>query len=208
MKMTRTISFQRSMEIPDFITHYYLADRQPFLTLSELENGSNSSIFHDLRDRHRNNPSYQRRYGQDYINARRRIENKLHCLFMERGGKPIRKYPFYFVLGQSNWFKYLIRDQHEVRIPILNLNPATTSFTFPDSYVALSKNEKPYYGKVFLLHELESFIAKYGLPVDDNSRNYQCYWEGDFEKYIEVQIWEDDIVQPFIDHYYRALALR
>ncbi|MEL6457800.1 MAG: hypothetical protein AAFQ91_06065 [Cyanobacteria bacterium J06621_15] len=25
------------MKIPNFITHYYLAERQPFLTLSELE---------------------------------------------------------------------------------------------------------------------------------------------------------------------------
>jgi hypothetical protein len=33
------------MEIPNFITHYYLADRQPFLTLSELKNGQDSSIF-------------------------------------------------------------------------------------------------------------------------------------------------------------------
>ena len=190
------------MEIPDFITHYHLADRQPFLTLSELESGDDSSIFHALKDRHRNHPSYRRRYGQDYINVRQRIENKLRCLFIERGGEPIRKHPFYFVLRQSNWFKYLIQGQSEIRIPIRDLNPATTSFTFPDSYVALSKNEKPYHGRVFLRHELESFVAEYGLPVDDDSRNYDRYWEGDFEKYIEFQIWEDDIVQPFIDHYH------
>ena len=39
------------------------------------------------------------------------------------------------------------------------------------------------------------------MPVDDESFNYQRYWEGDFEKYIEFQIWEDSIVKPFIDRY-------
>jgi len=95
----------------------------------------------------------------------------------------------------------LIQDQREVRISIRDLNPGTTSFTFPDSYVALSKNEKPYHGRVFLLHELESFVAEYSLPVDDDSGTYDRYWEGDFEKYIEFQIWEDEVVQPFIDRY-------
>ncbi|MEM9092580.1 MAG: hypothetical protein AAGC93_28095 [Cyanobacteria bacterium P01_F01_bin.53] len=181
------------MKIPSFITHYHLADRQPFLTLSNLPNGRDNPIFKALRDRHKNNADYQRRYGNRYIDTRQKVENELRRLFIARGGKPVRKYPFYFVLGSSTWFKYLIRDHLEVRIPICDLNPATTSFTFPDSYIALSNNNKPYHGKIFLLHELESFIAEYGMPCDDTSRNYEHYWKGDFEKYIEFQIWENSI---------------
>lgn len=189
------------MEIPNFITHYHLAERQPFLTLSELEMGQNDPIFKELQTRHNKDNEYHRRYGKNYIHTRKEIEDTLRRLFIERGGKPIRKYPFYFVLGESIWFKNLIKEQSEVRIQLCDLNPATTSFTFPDSYVALSRNEKPFHGKVFLLHELEGFIEKYGMPVDDDSLNYQRYWEGDFEKYIEFQIWEDSIVKPFIDRY-------
>ena len=99
-----------------------------------------------------------------------------------------------------------MKDHLEVRIQIRDLDPATTSFTFPDSYVALSNNKKPYHGKVFLLHELENFIEEYGIPDNDASFNYERYWEGDFEKYIEVQIWEDNIVKPFIDRYYKEIA--
>ena len=191
------------MKIPSFITHYYLADCPPFLTLSELENGSNSPIFQKLRNRHKYDASYHRRYGGTYIDTRQKIENDLRHLFIERGGKPIRKYPFYFVLGSSIWFKHLNKEHLEARIQICDLNPATTSFTFPDSYVSLSSNQKPYHGKVFLLHELETFIEEYGMPCDDNSLNYERYWEGDFEKYIEFQIWEDSIVAPLIDRYYK-----
>ena len=187
------------MMIPNFITHYYLADRQPFLTLSELEEGKDSPVFQNLQILHKQDPGYQRRYGKNYIDTRKKIEDALRLLFIKRGGKPKRKYPFYFVLGQSTWFKHLIRGQLEIRIQLDLLNPATTSFTYPDSYVALSRNDKPYHNKIFLLHELEEIIKKYGMPVDDTSLNYQRYWQGDFEKYIEFQIWEDSIVKPFIN---------
>ena len=194
------------MEIPKFITHYHLADRQPFLTLSELEAGKDNDIFKSLQGRHKCDPSYKRRYGRDYIDMRQKIEDTLRHLFIARGGKPTKEYPLYFVLGQSNWFKGLIDEHREIRIDLDSLSPTTTSFTFPDSYVALSRNEKPYHGKVFLLHELESVVDKYGVPSDDASLDYQGYWKGDFEKYIEFQIWEDSVVQPFINEYFQQAS--
>ena len=192
------------MEVPTFITHYHLADRQPFLTLSELDMDREGFIFENLRDRHESDPGYQRRYGQNYLDKRRRIENKLRKLFVARGGKPRRKYPFYFVLGQSTWFRHLIAEHLEVSIALSSLNPHTTSFTFSDSYVALSNSEKPYYDQVFLLPELESVVNRYGIPKDDKPSDYQNYWKGDFEKYVEFQLWEDEIVQPFIAKYFLA----
>ena len=116
---------------------------------------------------------------------------------MARGGKPSRQYPFYFVLGQSRWFQHLVEEHLEIKIALSSLKPKTTSFTFPDSYIALSSDTKPYHGQVFLLDELESVVSKYGMPEDEMSLDYHNYWKGDFEKYIEFQIWEDEIVQAF-----------
>ena len=190
------------MTIPDYITHYYLADRQPFLSLSELNLEKHNSIFDELLNRHKIDPSYHRRYGKNYIDTRKKIENILRYYFIKRGGKPTRKYPFYFVLGESLWFKHLNQNHSEIKIPVKELNPATVSFTFPDSYIALSSNTKPYHGKVFLLNDLENVVAQYGLPIDDTSLNYDSYWLGDFEKYIEFQVWENEIIQPFIDLFF------
>ena len=186
--------------IPSYITHYHLRDRQPFLSLSELDL-KEQQIFDELLVRHQTDPGYRRRYGQNYLVSRKAVEAALRARFIERGGKPARKYPFYFVLGKSTWFQYLNENQSEIRILLKDLNPATASFTFPDSYVSLSSKTEPYHGKVFLLDELESFVAEYGLPNDDTSLNYERYWLGSFEKYLEVQIWEDEIVQPFIDRF-------
>ena len=55
------------MTIPDYITHYYLADRQPFLSLSELDLKKHNYIFDELLNRHKTDPSYHRRYGKNYI---------------------------------------------------------------------------------------------------------------------------------------------
>lgn len=109
-----------------------------------------SPIFQKLRNRHKYDAGYQRRYGNNYIDTRQKIENSLRRLFIERSGKPIRKYPLYFVLGESIWLKNLAKEPSEVKMRICDLNPATTSLTFPDSYIALSNNRKPYPGKVFL----------------------------------------------------------
>ena len=188
-------------EIPDFVTHYYLADRQPFLTLSELELDEGSAVFEELKNRHEHDSRYRRRYGSGYLATRRKIESRLWQLFMSRGGKPKRKYPFYFVLGECSWFKGLVEEHREIRIAIDRLNPETISFTYPDSYVALSREGKPYYGKVFLLSELRSVVDRYGLPEDTSPADYRNYWTGDFEKYIEVQLWDNETIQPFIDQY-------
>ena len=87
--------------IPDYITHYCLSDRQPFLSLSELALNKQKDIFGELLVRHKTDPGYHRRYGQDYIDNRKVIEDNLRSRFIKSGGKPIRKYPFYFVLGES-----------------------------------------------------------------------------------------------------------
>ncbi len=189
-------------EIPNFITHYCLPDRQPFLTLSDLTIDEEEAVFEKIRDRHKHDSGYRRRYGADYLSKRQKIESKLRYLFIDRGGKPVRKHPFYFVLGQSTWFENLNKDHLSLQVEIDRLSPETTSFTFPDSYVSLSRCDQPYHGQVFLLHELEHVVSRYGLPEDKIPLSYQRYWEGDFEKYIEFQIWEDDIVQPFIDLYW------
>ena len=184
--------------ISDYITHYYLAERQPFLSLSVLKLNERNRVFNELLNRHKTSPGYHRRFGKNYIDKRKKVEDILRSNFIQRGGKPNRKHPFYFVLGESIWFKYLVENHSEIRIPIKDLNPNTVSFTFPDSYVAFSNNSKPYHGKVFILEELEDVVNKYGLPVDDTSLNYEKYWTGDFEKYIEFQVWDDNIVKPFV----------
>ena len=181
----------------DVITHYYLIDKQPFLSLSDLDGDTNSPTFKEMLNRHKFDPQYNRRFGLNYLETRKRVEEQLRDLFIKRGGNPSREYPIYFVLGESKWFKNLNEKHIEIQIPISELPRDKVSITFPDSYLTMTACDKPYYKKVHLINEVDEIISKYGLPDDAVPETYEKYWEGDFEHYFEVQIWDDNILKKY-----------
>lgn len=178
------------VELPKFATHYYLPEIGPFRSLSELPDGPEDPVFLDLLARHQHNPGYRRRYGRNYIGVRREVEARLRELFVARGGKPRRRHPFYLVLGESPWFRDLNADHQELRIPLSELDPEVTSLTYPDSFIALTRDDKPYYNQVFLLDEIGDLVTRFGVPDNDQLAPYERYWETEFELYIEVQLWD------------------
>ena len=181
----------------DVITHYYLPDKPPFLSLSDLDGDADNIVFQQMLNRHKVDPHYQRRYGVDYLNTRKQVETKLKKLFVKRGGIPTRRHPIYFVLGVSNWFKSINTQHLDIQIPISDLPRDKVSITFPDSYIAMTAKDKPYFEKVYFLDEIEEMIANYGVPTDSVPQSYDRYWEGNFEHYFEVQVWDDDILNQY-----------
>jgi len=112
---------------------------------------------------------------------------------------PQRTSPHYFVLGESFWFKHLCPDTQEVSIPLSFFDSGSVSITYPDSFVSmgfmpefgLAVEEKPFHGKVFRLSDLPQLVAEYGMPNDDYRKDYKNYVNEEFEKFIEVQVWDD-----------------
>jgi hypothetical protein len=94
------------------------------------------------------------------------------------------------VLGESPWFRDLNANQGELRIPLSELDPEVTSLTYPDSFIALTRDDKPYYNQVFLLNEVSRLVTRFGIHANDHEIPYERYWETDFELYIEVQLWD------------------
>jgi len=179
------------MNTPRFITHYYLPESGPLRSLSDLQLETDNPIFESFLTRHKREPTYRRRFGREYLRNRRVIEDRLRDLFIARGGRPKRKHPFYFILGDSPWFKGLNHGHLELRIDISHLSAETTSITYPDSFIALTQTKRPYHNQVFLLNEIDDLINRHGMPSNDQLVPYERYWETDFELYIEVQLWDD-----------------
>lgn len=180
--------------IPNILTHYYLSDRKPFLNLSDLEGEELQKVLNDLKG-----AGSKRVFGKKYMELRKRTETRLRELFIEAGGVPKRKSPHYFVLGNSYWFKNLSENSKKIEIPISYFSSNSISFTYPDSFVSMGfmpdfgieVEEMPYHNKVFKIDELDKIISKYGLPKDDRSLKYEDYENKKFEKFIEVQVWDD-----------------
>ena len=193
------------MTVPDFVTHYHVADRRPFLNLSDLGAPEIEQVLADLQQRR--STGHQRVFGRRYMELRRMTEHKLRTLFVESGGSPARRAPHYFVLGSSMWFEGLSPNTRAVVLPLSELPSDVTSVTYPDSFTAMALGPRfglpyearPYHERAIRLEELEDVISEHGLPRDEQPLDYTGYAHRAFESYVEVQLWSDEPLRKYLD---------
>jgi hypothetical protein len=186
------------MDVPDFATHYFLADKKPFLNLSELSDSELGLVLGDL-ERRRAQSDFKRVFGRRYMDLRRLTEARLLDLFCQAGGKPERTTPHYLILGSSDWYRGLAPDTREVVGALADLPSDVTSFTHPDSFTAmgflprfgLPYLQRPYHQQIYRMQQLREVVRRYGMPADDAHDGYDGYQLHPFEKYIEIQVWSD-----------------
>lgn len=182
---------------PAQVRHYYRGARGPFLNLSDLDPAGLDRVIDHLTQERRAGV-HRRVFGRRYMELRRRTEAILRQRFVEVGGRPERTAPHYFVLGASRWFEGLAVDMRSVVLDRVDLPEEATSFTYPDSFVAMGLSSefglpyepKPYHGQVFRLAELDGIVARFGLP-EDVLDGYDGYERRPFERFVEVQLWSD-----------------
>lgn len=196
---------------PQFVTPYYRAGRRPFLILSDRSDGPLALVLAELSTS-RERAASHRRFGPRYVPLRRATEARARDLFTAAGGRPKRLAPHYFVLGASSWFAGLYADTREVRLPVVDLPAAASSFTCADSITALGLGahlgvpvvDAAHRGRVYRLDHLTQVIARHGLP-DDASPGGRDGYEGHqhrpVDQYVEVQLWSDDPIREYLaDH--------
>lgn len=183
--------------IPEFVTHYYLADRKPFLSISVLSGEKLESVLKDLRGKNERGESH-RWIAPWYVQERKKTEDFLRTEFLKKGGKAERQYPLYFILGKNEGLKN-ISKQNEVRILLDDLPKNVISFTYPDSMATfVLKDDPPYYlpyhGKVFTYEEIVEVIKEYGFPEEGLM---QCS-KFRYPNCIEMQLWSDEPIEQFL----------
>lgn len=188
---------------PDFVTHYHLADREPFLNLSDLDDMAADEVMAELTLLRKGGVQH-RLFGRKYLTMRRQVEERLLELFIEGGGRPERTAPHYFVLGESAWFRGLAQNMNEFRLEISDLPYDQTSITIPDSFTAmeigpsfgLPLEPRPYHGHVYRLDEVGELVTRYGTFNTEAEKNYSGYERRENENFVEVQLWSD---QPILE---------
>jgi hypothetical protein len=116
------------VELPAEVTHYYLAGRRPFMSLSDLDELGRSAVLAEMADLRRARTQH-RPFGARYMELRELTEGRLRELFEAAGGKPERKNPHYFVLGTSEWYERLAESMSAVSIPLADLPADQTTLT-------------------------------------------------------------------------------
>jgi hypothetical protein len=189
-----------SRTLPDYVTHYYVQGRPPFLNLSELTQpawDSTRKVLEEERATRRSSRVFRRRY----LEFRQATEVKLRDLFVVAGGTPERDAPHYFVLGSSKWFQGLSCDMQQLVIPLDALPDSATSMTIPDSITSMGLggdygipvDPQPHHDRVFRLSEFADAVQTFGIP-EDRPGSYEGYQYRSFELYAEVQVWSDAVL--------------
>ena len=188
------------MIIPDYISHYYEKTRGPLRSVSELDREAAREIIRQITER---NEGFSNNRPPEYIDWRIDVENWLREEFEKKGGKPKRKHPHYFILGECDWCLSWYKKGAVIKKELKDIDPTQITCTYPDSMVSWQLNQyhllknnpyfkddehRDYHGKVFLLSELEDVVLKYGFPdaLLENGKPMPP-----FEMYIEVQVWDE-----------------
>ncbi len=183
--------------LPELLTHYYRPFSRPFLSLSDLPEPELSRVLDQIAE---HEPLPYRLTQPDYLPLRRRIEARMRTRFVEKGGRPDRQHPRYFVLGEfSRWES----DQScKVQIPLRSVPACSVSFTLTDSFfnyrranlrgVAIRK--RPYHEELYTLSELASQLEIYDLPTEEWRSNR----DRRFEVYVEAQLWSDEPIENLL----------
>lgn len=168
--------------------HFFDKRSGPFRTLSDLPEDKAKSMLETFK---RERPGSQCAQRHDkYIEYRHNCENILRREFARKGGIIRRQSPYYMVIGYSPWLSTWFEDCGVVKIPIVEFDLRTVSFTYGDSMPTFSptiNDGREYRHQIYTYNEILRIIDKYGLPQDWNDDGM----DGP-ERYIEAHVWSDE----------------
>ncbi len=177
------------------IYHYYYAKSGPLKSITELSDNDLKNVLSSISETTSIHHSRLTMFN-DYVPFRRATEKVMRKQFIEKGGRPEREYPHYFILGNSPDYSM---DNPECKS--LGLDPSLIdsdimSFTFCDSMICypfvpfftdegynLNYEAKDFHGNIYHFDELQNVLKKYGHPNSKSNSDYP------FPGFIEVQVW-------------------
>ena len=176
-----------------FLYHYFEKSNKPFLSLSALPLEEAAEIQNRLVSE---NKTFAAQRYDGYLPRRRELEKIVRSLFIEKGGKPKKETPHYFVIGECPWLATWYEQSDYIKIPVSEFDLQTVSFTYGDTFPTFSPNVSDgmeYRNTVYTYEEILMIIEKYGMPQDKWSKPVfaqPCY--------VEAQVWSDEPVLRYI----------
>ncbi|WP_440117917.1 hypothetical protein [Paenibacillus sp. QZ-Y1] len=169
--------------------HYFEKSLGPFLNLSSLSEYEAEAVSQQIRQEGRNFASQR---SADYMTIRRTLEQKAYEQYIAKGGKPTNRYPHYMTLGACAWLESWYTEPDWVMVSWDDLPADSVSFTYGDLFPTMRYPDgKPYRKQIYTKDEILEVIQTYGWPQEWNCQGDQAP-----ERYIEVQVWDEHIIQP------------
>jgi len=176
--------------------HYFDRSSGPFRSLSALPLETARRILAKIKS---DNRVFAAHRFDGYLERRLELEQIVRAYFVAKGGKPRLESPHYMVWEACPWLATWYLEAEVIAIPLAEFDPLTVSFTYGDSFPTFSprvQDGKEYRNTVYTLDEIQSIIARYGLPQ---------VWNADGshgpERYIEAHVWSDVPIRQYCNYW-------
>ena len=179
-----------------YITNYREAGGLPLMNIMRLPEEEAFAFAGKLAEK---TTSKNNRYGDyfaRYYQKRKATEEWLYEKVCQGGGKPKNRHPIYFVLGEDPGFQTFYGTADSIRIPLRDIAADEISFTPRDSMHLkdMGMTEGIVWNKTAFL----DMIEKSGKRVGEYIFSLPGFY-GNPGSYIEVQLWNDDYLDAYIN---------
>ncbi|HEX2946265.1 MAG TPA: hypothetical protein VHT96_09965 [Clostridia bacterium] len=189
-------------DIALYLYHYFEKAKGPFLSISDLPHHEATKKLIEIQ---KVNPNLVNPKIDWFLSERHRMEDTVRRLFIDKGGKPMRKYPVYMTVGEIKSMSTWYSDPAFIKIGISEFDLDTVSFTYGDMFPVFNPDlddGMEYRNNVYKYNEILKIIEKYGYPqnIEYNLR------EGIFPvgapmnhflKYVEAHIWSEEVISRY-----------
>lgn len=177
--------------------HYFEKDIGPFRNLSSLPIEEALEISNHIKQEGK---SFASQRSDDYLLIRRDIETLARDQFVVKGGKPKNPFPHYMTLEACDWLKTWYANPEWIAIDWGEFEETTISFTYGDLFPTMRyQDNKPYRRQVYTKKEIIKVTEEFGMPQEWNRKG-----DKGPERYIEVQVWDDELIKRFLQAELRA----
>lgn len=171
--------------------HYFERAVGPFKNLSKLSIEDAVLISNKIKIE---GTAFASQRNDEYLITRRNLEKQARDQFINKGGKPSNSYPHYMTLGACDWLESWYKEPGIITIDWNEFPKDSISFTYGDLFPTMRYSDgKPYRKQVYTKDEIIEIIEKFGHPQEWNPHG-----EKGPERYIEVQIWDEEIIKKFV----------
>jgi hypothetical protein len=184
--------------LSNFLTHYFEAEKGPFLNICDLSDVQIESIIAAEKDAE--TPFNRFALGPDFFKLRRRADELLTEKYTEKFGIKPKTRPYFAVLGEFDRTMGMYRNGRSIRIDVSLLASEDLTFIYPDHFhlvwsKGLCKPEPPYcyqpfHDLLFTYPELPEAMKTYNLAARIEEAKRRGFWTC---SYIEAHIWDPDI---------------
>ena len=172
-----------------FLYHYFEKSKHPLLSLTALPIEEAVAIQNKLVSEQK---VFAAQRNEKYLPRRHELEKLVRGMFIEKGGKPEKETPHYFVIGECPWLATWYEQADYIKISINEFDMKTVSFTYGDTFPTFSPNvtnDMEYRRTVYTYDEILKIIEKYGMPQEKWDKPIFAQ-----PSYIEAQVWSDEPV--------------